>query len=422
MQAYIAREMAGLNIMITDAKIRDMERLVIGFETRGSHPLALNTNTLGVHRSSFNAPDREALFRLFDVTEKEVAQAVARCPTVTLEHKVSSDAFNIMCYWLLHLGEVSIANEKVKHNFKMCVAKYMHYRFFTSLVNHFFTYGVKESVMIAAIDSLSEKFDIVKYKTWRFTIEARCQDLIGETSIHKKAIAKADDDRVAPGGIQYVITDTQSRMRDKIKNIADVYYTMHKAGAAGVTERSATMEIDGEKMLVQSKSTFDAITSNMAVEVLNLHAFIDNRAIAITAHQFRAVSPDKLSAALRRMSELASMQARSGDLDLVEKIEGDDGERIEVYVGMRILITNVVLASYRYCMLLGVSLDDKRILYQRIKDIYSASRISDPNIVKVKQSIKHFVRASNLSDRDATRASLQLSILLYLILRSFRYL
>lgn len=422
MQSFVVQEFGRLGVTLTDAHVVEMTRLVIGFETRGSHVMALNSQTLAVHRAVFTDGDRAAVFQLVGLTEDQVKAAVRQIPTIDPNHKVASDAFNLLSVWLLHLAAVQLRNPTARHGFQMAVAKYLHYRFFTSLVGNFFRHGAREDTMLATINRLSRKYDIVTAGTWKKAIALRCEDLLGPQSIHHATIQTASPDQK----VTYLLTDTQTRMRDRIKHIADVYYTT-KADGVGVAERASVVEIDGEKVLTQSTSTFDAMVSTMTVELMNSRAFVDRTVAGYIARQFSAVSPSLLITVLTAMADLAQSQAQSKALDQEILVEGTKvglatQDQVKVYAGMRALVTNVIHASFRYCLKNNIPFDNRAELMIRIKNIYASSRITDDNINKVKASLVHFVDQLGVTSRDSTKSSLRLAIALYIVVRSFRRL
>ena len=117
------------------------------------------------------------------------------------------------------------------------------------------------------------------------------------------------------------------------------------------------------------------------------------------------------------MSELASAQALSKQLDEVKTIAGR-----EIYIGMRALITNIIQKSYRYCIKNHIALDNRGAIFVRVLNVYSSSRISDIDIIHVKESVAYLVDTLGASKRETTKSSLRLAIILYIVVRSFEYI
>ncbi len=409
----IVQAFSKLNISITDAMISQMENLVIGFEIRSGHAIALNSQSLGVHPIAFVDSDRHAIFAIFHTSETKLREAIHAAPNINITYKVTSDAFNLLCVWLLHLSVIYIADEKVRFRFQLNVAKYLHYRYFTSLVNHNFPHGAVDGIMTAVINSLTRKSDIVIYGTWRKVIEARCTDLIDKTSIHYNVIQTATPD----SKVLYILSDTQSRLRDKINLICEVYYQYHKQGISINSKSATSTDLEGEKILITKNSVFDNTISNMTIMVLNVHLFVDSTAANEVASQFQAISPSMLCAILTEWSVLATEQTKTNLLDYVEKT--NDGD---LYIGVRALIATIIQTSFRYCINNRVVLSNKAQVWVQLKNMYSSSRIITPEIIAIKNSVGYFVDSIGRTSRESTKSSLRLALIMYVIYRSFKYL
>lgn len=104
--------------------------------------------------------------------------------------------------------------------------------------------------MLATINSLNRRFDIIVYGTWRKTIEMRSRDLIDpdpNKNIHAETIKTAVPDNL----VTYVVTDTQTRIRSKIGTISSIYYDYHRDGIKINSSAATTTDPEGEKILVK---------------------------------------------------------------------------------------------------------------------------------------------------------------------------
>lgn len=411
--SYVVEELSKLDIKITQQQIAQVEAMVVHFEIRGSNPLTLNSQYLGIHPIAFTDSDRDALFHIFKVSEADVQAAVKKIPTIKKDWKVAGDPFNVLCEWVMHLAFIYIRNDRIRHQFLMNIAKYLHYRFFTSLVNRYYTHRAKENVMMAAINSLTRKFDIVVYGTWKRTIEARCEDLISPQSIHYPVLVTGSPDKA----FVYFLTDTQTRIRDKVGNVTDVYYDFYREGNSIETKSAFGTDADGEKVLVQKTSVFDSTITNVCSEVMNLISFIDNSDIKFVTTRVNSVSPELLKAVLVAMSETAARQQSDKQLEKTQKVNG-----MEIDVGIQGLVRKLIQTSYAYCMNNGVNMSRKAEIYKALKNAYSSSRIADPDIQRVRASVAYFVDGLGKTRRDATLSALRICTILYIIVRSFRYL
>lgn len=437
MTEYIRAGFSGLGIELTPQVLSQIERFMVVWEIRGNHSLALNGRLLAVHPIAFTASDREEFFKIFGLQERIVSSIVKTIPSINNDFKVVSDPFNLLCVWVMHLAAVRIQNAMVEHRLSQAqmeaafdsfakgqkahaalqpwfaamfhVAKIMHYKFFTSLVNHSFIHGANEKIMEATLNSLSQKFDIIVYGTWKRVIEARCLDLISYKSGHYQGFRDGIDK-----DLLYIISDSQTRIRAKIKKIAAAYYDMHRRGEAIATRSTTTSNQEGEKVLVQMVGTFDKLTSALVVEVLNAHVFINDRLVNQISAPFTNISPSMLKTTLLAFSEMATVQAKASELDK----EGRDADGNEIYIGARAIITNIIQKSIRYCIRRNIPVTDKAAIFIKVKNIYSSSRISDPEIIKVKNSIAYFVDRIGGPRRETTKSSLRLALIMYILTKA----
>ena len=154
---------------------------------------------------------------------------------------------------------------------------------------------------------------------------------------------------------------------------------------------------------------------------MNQHLFVDRGDVEKIAHQF-PVPLQMLLAALTQMTQLAQAQHAEGKLDTKEMLQLDDGSRIEIDIGMRALVADIIHSSFRYCMLNHVPLTNKLAVYIKTRNVYSSSRLNDPNIARVKESVGHYIDSIGKTTRDLTRSSLRLAIIMYILYRALKIL
>ena len=402
-------------IEINRAILEQYLMLMYAWETRQKHPNALNSPLLGVDPIFFTSQDTRNLFDIFDIEPNEFRNTLKKCQSSVFDmsRKVSTDSYNVLTVWALHRTfHTKYLKEDEKYMLMMAFAKMMHYKFFTSLVNHSYKYGANEAVMQATINNLSEKFDLIKYGTWKAVIEARCEDLLARDSIHYDIINKFDDDYK----IVYIITDTQTRLRNKVKIINNEYHAT-KAKGDTIASHSLSTEIDGEKLIVDQVSTFDTMVTNISNQVLNINQWLDNNHIRMCVKMFGNINESLMRQFLTSFSNYASLQIRKKEMDKTTK-EGD----VVLYLGTRILIKTLLQKNYRLCIQSRINLKKKVDILVKIKNIYSASRVTDQSIIDLKESVAKIIDQNVHIQRDATKASLRIAFICYVMLKSFEYL
>lgn len=400
-------------IEINAPHVQQFIMLMYAFETRQKHASALNSPYLGLEQMFFTTQDTNNLFDIFNVAIADVKKVIRQCPSVNTSFKVASDPYNLFTTYLLHKTFNSKElNEEARLAMLMALSKMLHYKFFTSFVNHEFKHGANKAIMEATINGLSEKFDIIKYGTWKCVIENRCEDLINKTSIHYNTISKYDDDKA----IMYLVTDVQTRIRNKIKIIVTEYYNVRSKGNVMTNTKLGT-EIDGEKLIMDQVSTYDTMITNISNQVLNINQWLDNNYISIVVGMYNNLNTGLVKQMLTSFSQKASLQSRKQLLDKTTKKDGQ-----VVYEGSRVLIKYILQKTYRACIQSKVNMKNKLDILTKSKNLYASSRIADPDIVAIKQSVAYMLDDCITVTREATISSLRLSLITYIMLKSFEYL
>lgn len=420
----LKQHLSKFDIKITEKTISDVAKMVLAFELRGSIPLTLNSEMLGVYPIVFTDHDRESLFTIAGITEYQISSFVKETSYFKgNDYKTASDPFAILTVWLLHLAIVQIHDKKTRESFQVNLARYLHYRYFTSLINYSFKHGAKEGVMMYVVNTLSRKFDVIEYGSWKGTIENRSKDLISDgsdpkrkVSIHYKTLVNGGPDKE----FVYVIIDVQTRIRDKVKIIRNLYYKANEEGHSIKSSASTSVDREGEKIVVERASTFDSMITTMNSIVVNSNAFVDPVTIRLLCTQFASTSESMLKYYLIQMSELASRQAttsyRNQPLSRIKV-----GDKV-IIPAIRDLIATIISVSFRFCEINQVPLNKPVKVWIALKNVYSSSRIQDADIQMVKDSMEYFIDETAEITRPATKSSLRMALIMYIIYRAQKYL
>ena len=417
MTAFVKQEFETLNITIDSSAVKALHMLVLQFEIRGDHPLVLNSLALGTRRVVWRPQDRKAVFDIFKVSENDVTKAIARVPKniINPEWHVVGDALNLLSIWIMHIAHNSTTlSKEEKESVMFNICKVVNYRFFTSLCNNtFFKYLANEQVMLAAVNDLSKKFSIVTYGTWRNALEARARDIISPESIHYSTIELMDNDK----GVIYILSDMRTHIASRIKNIYAVYKETLESRNI-IADYSTTKEVDGKKLIRDQVSLLDSMVSNITQEVMNYNAFYDKYLCTVISEMFGTLgNGDLLKTALSMFSATAIRQSQTdGALDEIRKVDGKTR-----YVGIRILIANLIQKMYHRMTIDRVELTKANIIINT-KNVFSSSRIADDDLLIIKDSFEYFIDEIKTTKRDATKASLRIAMILYIICKTLKYI
>lgn len=402
------------NIKLDSNKIRKLNHVVLQFELRDMNPMTLNGQLIGVYPIVFTSTDRTSLFDIFHVNEN---QLMYKLKNIKIEKhgkildlnkvNVISDSFNLLCVWLIHLGLTTINNKKERELFTFNVAKYLHYRYFTSLIQHNFRYGADEEVMMAVINDLSKKFNIIINETWKNDIEYTCNVLLDQKSKHYNTfIYPTDDD-----AFTYIISDTQTSIRSKIGNVRNIYYEYHAQGKKIVTKSPFGTNRDGERFIIEQVSSFDHMLTSVITDLTNVNSFIESQTLNRVSSRFNNLNTDMLRRMLQYMVDKAILQMSSNEFDSIVT----DKKNIKTYIGMRVLISSLITTSIRLILLNNIKLKDHAKIWITLKNLYSSSRTNNTDIAEIKDSIMLLIDDSGISNRESTKSSLRLAIIMYVI-------
>lgn len=422
MSSEIFNLFSSLNIKIDNSKIHKLNQAVIAFEIREQNPLTLNGQMIGVYPIAFTKMDREALFDIFHVNERDIVNRVRNMKIDSngvirdiKDFRVKSDSFNLLSIWLIHLGMTTIKNRKDRELFCIDVAKYLHYKFFTSLINHYFIHGATEAIMLAVIVNLSRKYDIIVHETWKNDIEITCKELIDDKSKHHNAFLYPTDDYK----FTYILSDTQTSIRSKVSNIAEIYYDYHKSGKHVNIQSSVGTDSEGEKFIIQKISNFDTVLTSVLVDLTNRNSFIELAVVGQVVSQFPNVSKDMLRKMLNYIVDKASLQMSSGQF--YDTVENKASKEI-TYVGLRVLFEKLIISAFSYVRRSNISLSNKALIWNSIKNLYSSSRTTNEDVAMIKNSVMLVIEESQITTRESTKSSLRLAVIMYVIYKCLKKL
>lgn len=402
------------NFTVTETQCKNIIGFVREYELRKEHPEALNTPYIGLKRIYFLPKDQNFLFDQFTIVKGELKKLIDSVDSINPDFHVIPDPFNQLVIWAIHRTFHSPdLSDRMASRTRYELLKLIQYKFFSSTVNHFYQYGANEEYMTAAIESLSGKFDIKKKETgtWKLIMEKRAQEMLDDNSIHYKALVNFKPDK----DVFYVISDTQTRIRNKIKLVNEAYYKTRERGER-VQQYNISDEVDGQQLIKSLESKYDQMILHVSRSALSVDQFIDTSSVKLVSGLVRNIEPDVLRKLLMKFNDLAVQQHKSG-----KSKEQKEGDKYPIYVGYSLLIEKILTASYGAVLRRkDVDVNSKLSILEKTMHHYRASRISDESVLAVKASVMHFVESTGLTKRAETQSGLRLSLILYVILLSFQ--
>lgn len=387
---------------------------VIRYELKGTNPLAFNTYMLGVHKCFFGNNDRDNFLSLFNITVSDIRTATAKVSSINSQLRVLSDPFNLWIPYVIHGILVSPALSKFpkQHEAAIKCIMLLQYKFFTSLVNHYFPYTPNENIMRAMFENMQYKFEIKVHGTWANVLKARAEQLLSDSSIHLKTLYDFNNDK----NILYFISDLQTRVRSQMNTVTAAFYEAKQKNDTIMTYSSMGVDNEGVSSLIDASNPIESAISNIYSDCLNLNSFLDPKLMSIAISQFKNVNPVTFKSFIIAFSEYAVKMHKSGKSKEITVIED-----YELYTGPEIFVTTLLRQCYRFCTNNRIDLNRPLLVLKAIKDAFSSSRISDEDILKLRKTMEHFVLKLQANRREIIMSGLRIGFVLYLILLSFKY-
>jgi hypothetical protein len=192
-------------------RLHTYERLFVN--KNQEHIKFFGGNLLGVHPVKFLPSDKnEFLDDILHIDESETRELILDLPSITNEDWIRyTDVTNLSCLYLVHLmyrTPVSGAfTQRAKDEAMISVLLILQYKFFGSILSHYFKYPADEATALATYAALSKKFAIKQHGNWYNVLRHRAVNIIADNSIHLETIKRFDDD----ADIFYMVSDIQGR-------------------------------------------------------------------------------------------------------------------------------------------------------------------------------------------------------------------
>lgn len=379
--------------------VKEIHSLQLNFVSRNNdHVDFFGSPLLGVYPIHYKPIDRERwLNDLLEIEEGDVASDIRELGTVDQNWVRASDVVNLSSVWLLHqLHHNNDLSARDKETAMMDVVLMLQYKFISSIMTHFFPYPADEGVALATHARLNYKYDIKTHGSWGALLQARAKDVLSKGGIHYSTFVRMDDD----AAVVYMISDIQARLREIVKKVTKVFYEVRDSNSR-ISSTSSVVELDDG--LTLKDQTRDSTTY-----IRYLHNVVDDKNTFIRAELLKVVK-----------DAIPSMP----DASLIEALEYctvNHGPRGDKKVSS--LIDETLIHAFDYMRSQrGVmsSSADLASLVSSLRNLYMASRMSDPGLLKMRELATKITEKSIKSRNKAVIASVRTGIQIYLVLRAF---
>ena len=175
-----------------------------------------------------------------------------------------------------------------------------------------------------------------------------------------------------------------------------------------------TDDLEGEKIVKELTGSLDNMIAVICNKALNANQFIRNDVVRIVSKLVPNIRPDMMRTLLMFFSNQSVVQYQKHKQDEIDKTG-------RYLIGYHILITEIIQRSYRLCILEKVNMKSRLAILDKVRNTFRSSRVNDPDILRIKDSVEHLVEIAKVTSRDSTKASLKIAFILYIILLTFDY-
>lgn len=351
---------------------------------------------LGVHPIRFLESDRETWYDdVLEIDETLLINHFSKVTTVDHEFKVSGDVFNYTPIYVAYRLENSNLPRNLKREAQIACFMVMHFRFLTSLLVRRFKYPADRAIAQATYMALSGRFDIRRYGSWRALLEARAEGIIAPNSIYRKVIQRFEPDPM----IIRTVTDTQTRLRALINKIYAIHCANRDAGVRMTSTSATAIGTDGEMILKDSKSGYSTYLRYINEVVQTRNTFVKEELLDIVNNAMPTMPPQLLRESLTFMSD-------------------NYGQRGMNYV--EDILRECMLYTFDYFQSNRRTLGSADLagLIVKLRALFTASRTSDPVILRLRKDTEKLVKASSKTRNNAVISAVRTGVLLYVVIRT----
>lgn len=387
------------HIKIDRRLVKRLNELRVGFVNRNEdHIEFFSGNLLGVNPVKYKTSDRDTWFdEILEVDESDIKEDIAKLESIDPNWIRANDIVNLSSTWLMyriHIAPALSARDKQQGIYDVCML--LQYKFITSILSRYFPYPADKAVAMATYEALSRKFEIKQFGSWQALLDHRAKSIIENKSIHYHAYTKYTDD----AAILRMVNDIQDRLRKIIKKMTAVFYRVKEQNLR-ISTTSDLIVFDGEEQLRDLKRDHSGYLRYLRDVITDKKTFIRKELIQV------------VSGVLNTMPERHLEEA-------LTYCVANHGSRGDPKVDM--LLEETLLHTYSYISdNIGVmaSTNDFAGLVGKLKNIYMASRMSDPNLISMRDKAEHIVKKSVSSKNKAVLSAVRTGLQIYIVLRAF---
>ena len=395
------------HLKIDEKLCKEIERFKNNFITKNKdHAEFFGGNLTGVHVVKFTINDRIDWFEDILDTEEDILTPELNKLINPTYYKIAGDVFNLSCVWLAHSirNSKKITNNKVRIQGQEDVFTIMQFRFITSRMQRHWPFPCSKEVAEATLANMSNKYDIKRKGSWLDVITDRSKDIVSDTSIHKNIISKMHVDiRNSGESIGYLLTDTQGRNKELLKNIYNLQKETQESGFKINSSSTTMVELDGTVTIKDKQKALEIYKNYLDSIIGYKSSFIKLELVEIIERINKTMPPQLFRSTLGWISDTYSKNDRN-KLELMDLIDRIMHHLISYLYKNRNIMKNK---------------SDVTGLISKMKGIYTSSKSTDETLLSIRSDLEDIVRKATNNKSQSALAATRTGILLYIILRTF---
>jgi len=357
------------------------------------HFIAVRSEALSARgpsrRVHFTEGDRQEFFRAVDIKEEVVQAAVRACPLIDNKWFTLVDTFNILCVSLIFCyfqNRKKLARVKSSPHHLMTFLLTL--KFYSSLQFRQFPFNPDETIMIATIEELSEKFLIKKFNT------------IFEMNlfIANSNVENMEMELITPNdkNMTYYITNLNTRVSSAMKNITNEFLKHHEENKKKEIARLQSEDEEGDTYLnVMRNISSDIEVASRKIRLkMASSGRIDETLLTIASNKMH-ISSDKMHIMLSKILE--------------DKTSNDTMELISTIIAYYLTMSRNDISSIK-----------STGFVETMRSAYGVSNTKNEYIIKIKEKLDFLIEKYSSSYtktmKRATLSNARGCIFLYIVL------
>lgn len=384
---------------INRSMIQNLRTLRVQFATRNQDHLDFFSGSLlGVQRILYLPSDRTLWFdEIIEVDEQDVRKNFNRFKDIEPEWVRVNDTVNVTSAWLIHhLIHNHSLSEKDRDNGIMDIMMLMQYKFITSIINNSFRdFLADPAVATAAYEALTRKFELKEADNWNDLLRRRASRIIEPGTKQFGWVSNFNNNQ----DIASFIQDLHQGLKEVVKKYFRVYERARQEGLQ-IDSTSSIVDFDGEMEIIERTRDQTEYVRFVRSSSYERATFIRKELLSIIQETIPTVNLDHLEQCLVFITE-----TQRRDREAVDE-----------------LISQVLLHVFDYITKTGGATAENKNMAQlliKLKNIYTAPKMSDPVLVKNKELADKLVAKSVQSRNSASLASVRTALQLYIVLLAF---